>query len=711
MAGPYPGYGPQAASVAATPKSWFERLVEALSSPGGEWRDPESGQTFPAGGRLGAVAAELTGLAGASRTVANLRAGHPLTDPTAPSYAGQYGDVLDTIGLAAPAVALGTRGLAKVAGAVADDFVANSGPRARQRGAIRAGGWESLIPSHATDLEGLESARDSLGPNMLYSPSIGINLNKVNRFKDQTEPGTIFLIPKIGAFDPATSASVLYNRDAYLPRHGSYALNQWGGGKTGENLAFDKGLANLRLIGGEGKSIPKHNPESIQMTWSNTAGHKAALANSPHFKSFAQYESSPAGAATLVEGPKSQVIAGVEPLYNGYRDEMQNLARWVGIPFKLPTDQARFSAIYRSLLYGNRAERNSILASVEQLHGPEVAQELSKVAAKYRQKFSRAPAEYAELQPQGLTPLTEENWAGAMVAGKGASTTARGLLKNLPIEWFEPGSLTADDMKRFQGEYGLARRQPIGQRLQLSAADRDPPKTPAPYLTGLAGAYNPAQKGAQKAQEAAQAGPFAWLPDAFAFSGMKVPDDIPEELAIPLWNEKEAAEHLKFIGTQWPLVTNPAAKKNYEVALVGVIQLMDKKGWKPLPETYQVIAGLDEVFPPMVGVKKQLKETDLSPTGIPWKNIAGGFKDHEADVIGGGTTQGEDIANFIELLKEAGLDVAKGLNASGDKGVQISAADDSAAVFIPSSSWSPQKYKDIIHQFLPKVWAHMQANP
>jgi len=1026
MAGPYPGSGPNNASMQAIEPSWYERLIQALTSGLSEpIVDPTSGVELPRGTSLTPVA-ELTGLAGASRTIANARAGHPVVDKRESSYAKQYGDVLDTVGLAAPTATLGLKGLGKTAAFLLDDQVKASGRFRSQQGAIRLGGWESLIPSHATDISGLETARRDLGPNMLYSPSIGINLNKVNRFKDQNLEGTVFLIPKIGAFDPATSASVLYNRDAYLPRHGSYALNQWGGGKTGENLAFDKGLANLRLIGGEGKQIPKRDPQSIQMTWSNTAGHKAALANSPHFRSFAQYEASPAGAATLIEGPKSQVIAGVELLYNAYRKDMREAAKGVGIPMATSADEARFSSITRPLIFGSRAEREQVLQGLMNAYGSDVMTEIGGTAAKYRKKFSQVPAEYAELQPQGLTPLNEENWAGAIVMGGGSDAARlRRTLDNLPVERFDPGTLTPDAMKRFQGEYGLARRQPIGQALQLPQDMRNLPKTPAPYLTGLAGTSKWPQKGAQKAT--------AWpgkgqsnLPNAADYFHTDVEPALLEDMTNALSTEADAQDHLKYLAETLPTITSAALKEEYSNALAATLQVMKQNGWKPLPETNKHLAGLDDVFstapkavavdgpkkppvwvpdgdwipdhhmvelqkfagkandndlqqalfdysnlhpddvaddtkahqdafakvqaafakvpkpwqswgelaaapkptkttfgdwkaasaqakaalPPtpvgtshsaginpefiqeflttakgkatpadmvkylqdeadygkqmaafftaegktdmaaswashgasataaleqfdtllpkimkakaapipdligepstpagvldkvlgkdwdveaaegdvaqaiiahwggkiapetllqaigkapswvqdnvikllvqqgvkignatpektMAALSKPLTSTgdaaldaeidalakglepaasvddwlDVSPTGIPWKNVAGSFKDHEADVIGGGTTMGEDIANFTELLKEAGLDVAKGLDSTGAKGVQISAADDSMAVFVPSTAWNPEKYKAIIKQFLPQVWAHMQAKP
>lgn len=104
-----------------------------------------------------------------------------------------------------------------------DAAVANAAqPRAAgmaegQRGAIRVGGDESLMPYHTTSAEGLEKVITKNGRIELYSPSIGIARNRV-----PSDFGNVLLIPKVGAFDPATSPSTLFNRDAYTARWGQY---------------------------------------------------------------------------------------------------------------------------------------------------------------------------------------------------------------------------------------------------------------------------------------------------------------------------------------------------------------------------------------------------------------------------------------------------------------------------------------------------------
>lgn len=117
-----------------------------------------------------------------------------------------------------PAVA----GLAKaaapsVANAVGKGLTLSRGKQA-QRGAIRAGGDPELFMQHSLDATAMEKLLTPNGSLELYSPSIAITRgNKL--FQDF---GGVTLIPKVGAFDPATSPSTLFNRDAYTPRYGDY---------------------------------------------------------------------------------------------------------------------------------------------------------------------------------------------------------------------------------------------------------------------------------------------------------------------------------------------------------------------------------------------------------------------------------------------------------------------------------------------------------
>lgn len=122
------------------------------------------------------------------------------------------------VGLARPA----SRGAVKLL----DEAMSSggrAGTRAAQRGAIRVSRGpgdvpdQELIASHSLDQDVLPQLATKTGKMELYSPSIGIKRNAI-----MTEFGDTALIPRLGAYDPATSHSTLFNRDAYTARHGDF---------------------------------------------------------------------------------------------------------------------------------------------------------------------------------------------------------------------------------------------------------------------------------------------------------------------------------------------------------------------------------------------------------------------------------------------------------------------------------------------------------
>ena len=470
----------EAVFTSQAPNPFMARLAELLAKikagmekgTDAPLYDPMTGDTLPAGASLQAVS-ELSGLPGMQRLFGRMAWGHPAVDASAPSLAGKYSDILDATGLAAgPAVGL-AKGAPRVAKGVLEAAVSGPTPgsRAAQRGAIRAGGDPKLQIAHATTVAGLEQAYRGLGGSALYSPSLGIRYDQVPDFMTQHERGTVLLIPKLGAFDPATSTSTLYNRDAYLPRHGQFPGVR---NKTGPNLVFDRGLVNVRLPASEGQGpVPRVNPRSIAYQSSlGGLSHRAALANSPHFRSYADFEASPAGAATLIKGRKDSPSRVSESLLEQYGQETFRIVQ-DAVPGIGSSDLAEANAFAQKLLYAERPQRAEAIKALNALN-PKLAEAISRLADTYRGKFAKAPSEYAELQHYGLTPLTQENWAGAFVTG--GEEEARRLQKvmGLPIEAFRPGSIKPQDMNDFQQQMGLARRQPIGVGLASGARLRLP---------------------------------------------------------------------------------------------------------------------------------------------------------------------------------------------------------------------------------------------
>lgn len=95
--------------------------------------------------------------------------------------------------------------------------------KAAQRGAIRLSRGRGdnpqpdLVLSTSLNQELLPELMTKGGDLELYSPSFGVTRNRaMDAF------GDLALIPKIGAFDPATSPSTLFNRDAYTARWGDF---------------------------------------------------------------------------------------------------------------------------------------------------------------------------------------------------------------------------------------------------------------------------------------------------------------------------------------------------------------------------------------------------------------------------------------------------------------------------------------------------------
>ena len=202
-----------------------------------------------------------------------------------------------------------------------------AGSRAGQIGAIRVGGAPDLYATHSVAPSSLFSYNEKRVPGgrawqkelagtlELSNPSIAIRSDTLsNPFGHDLR-----LIPRQGAFDPATSASTLFNRDAYTPRardyEGSIAaadFNKRVAG-NGEVRPVDRFAAKHRLVerlfmdpaalhGTERlpDAVIDDNVRAIfDGRVTRSLGHDTAIAASPSFRSFRDFERSRAGAATL----------------------------------------------------------------------------------------------------------------------------------------------------------------------------------------------------------------------------------------------------------------------------------------------------------------------------------------------------------------------------------------------------------------------------
>lgn len=134
---------------------------------------------------------------------------------------GQY-----TAGRLTPLATVGVKAAGEGAKRLVNAMVSRSAPSRSgplpsaksQEGAIRVGGREDLFASHDTKLEKLASTQNRAGTVELTAPSFAVTREGVPANFSGGGTGSIQLIPKVGAFDPATSASTLFNRDAYTAR-------------------------------------------------------------------------------------------------------------------------------------------------------------------------------------------------------------------------------------------------------------------------------------------------------------------------------------------------------------------------------------------------------------------------------------------------------------------------------------------------------------
>jgi len=596
----------EAAFTPQAPNPFMARLAELLAKikagmekgTDAPLYDPMTGDTLPAGASLQAVS-ELSGLPGTQKLLERMAWGHPAVDNSAPSLAGKYSDILDAAGLAAgPAVGL-AKGAPRVAKGVLEAAVSGPTPgsRAGQRGAIRAGGDPKLQIAHATTVDNLEQAYRGLGGSALYSPSLGIKYDQVPDFVGQTDMGSVYLIPKLGAFDPATSTSTLYNRDAYLPRHGQFPGVR---NKTGPNLAFDRGLANVRLPASEGQGpVPRDNPRSIAYQASmGGIGHRAALANSPHFRSYADFEASPAGMAALEKGRKESPSEVTNSLLSQYGRETFRILQ-EAVPGISSSDLGEANLFAQKLLYSERPQRAEAIKALNTLN-PKLADAISRLADTYRGKFAKAPSEYAELQHYGLTPLNQENWAGAFVTGGTDEAERLQRIMGLPIEVFKPGKIKPNDFNDFQQQMGLARKQPVGVGLASGARMRLPDvkkQKTGPGNSGVIGDSN-----------------------SNIFDVAKAPKVGDAELAsykTMLSTEEAAQDQLAMALDQFN-----GGDKDWATTASAVLSIMKEKGWYPSQQSMLQMKGWKYSPPPMQSITpatEQGVEEALATVMPEWK--------------------------------------------------------------------------------------------
>jgi hypothetical protein len=370
-------------------------------------------------------------------------------------------------------------------------------------GMLRLGGRADLMPVHTTSPGGFErmlrnSGRDRQGVAELYSPSIGVQ-------KGGLQPlfGDMYLIPKVGAFDPKTYPSTMWNRDAYTPRRTDFP------GNPVSSLAdadFSRGSYRYRTMA-EDRLLDRFmtDPEGYRMTEGLGVGNKGkfgasvhvtpdhadAMMASPHFRSYSQYERSPYGADVLMDkgttgGLGSNSAATAENLYTDFRGDFRDAQDKWGR--RLGDDAGIMHEIDLHGLIQTVKKYEDLLKD-----SPEGA----KLFGEYRSRMASLPSDYAEVKMTGAVPITREHWAGVMLPdqGKEAQKVVRAYLDRQGIQTFDyrPNDVFAnsndqaaharelfDIADMLQKVAGPTRRQPIFPGADFKAPSKMPRRAELP---------------------------------------------------------------------------------------------------------------------------------------------------------------------------------------------------------------------------------------
>lgn len=444
--------------------------------------------------------------------------------PQAVHDANAFGEAA---GLAGPLAAPKAPGAAKaLVNAVLEG--PRAGSRAGQIGAIRLGGAPDLYATHGVDPgslyhynsrpKGQAKWDKELSPTIeLSNPSIAIRSNTLsNPFGPDLR-----LVPRQGAYDPATSASTLFNRDAYTPRAGAFEgkvaaqdsswrreQEVYGGtvppGGTAKSRLLDRLFMDPKALHGTEKLKDAVVDDSIRAVFDGSVtrhlGHDVAIASSPAFRSFADYEKLASGAATLrnkepYESYWFRALNDTKGAGAQYNDMFRKLhdkhdpANSSYSDKRLREVAVRFGMQPASLREDPYAARDWLITQLEKAGYTENSGRLASIlegpfsqayTGRVKRLMREAPSEYGELKVHGTTPVTGENWAAAMFSSPQAqwSEAERALaqrfhragLKVVDNTFGMTGDAEQRLIDKIHGEVGPARKFPIGEPRNFPAA-------------------------------------------------------------------------------------------------------------------------------------------------------------------------------------------------------------------------------------------------
>lgn len=290
-------------------------------------------------------------------------------------------------------------------------------------GIIRKGGMPELVAVHQAPLERYALWAQTQGklPQELYSPSIAINKGAVSQDFGSETGGTIHLIGRPDALDPARLSARLYNRDAYTPRDpGSYYV----GGRSellGQNIneipstmdprQYTRNFAGDRLSDKELVPSLEPLPRNLRFLETKTADlmpfeHKASIQSSPSFRSFREFEQSPRGAALLGESSVAPNAAALQA-NRALEAAMYELNR-TGNP-------AAKVFLEKQSQYLDEPTGRGLASNLGDWRKQEGARDVEKALREYRKALAYLPSQYAELKVSGPLQIRGNNFAGALV--------------------------------------------------------------------------------------------------------------------------------------------------------------------------------------------------------------------------------------------------------------------------------------------------------
>lgn len=231
-------------------------------------------------------------------------------------------------------------------------------------GAIRKGGAKDLVQMHGTRRDNLPKIAES---GFLKSPSIGITSRRANDYSSGV-PQFIFAA---GKADPANVPGTLTNRDGYT--YNPYNSSTKNPAAFQDELEYQLKELN-RLYGVDDLRLGQYWPGLSQ---------GFSIAASPKFRSYADFEKSPGGAATL-RVPESRQ----DPYWRGITRDLGENAEVMGV--SSPENYAK-SLVKRALT-----------------KGPD---HLTGFEGQLWERASRAPSAMAEMKVHGDLPINPKDTA------------------------------------------------------------------------------------------------------------------------------------------------------------------------------------------------------------------------------------------------------------------------------------------------------------